>query len=138
MNFRSWTRIGIPPVRSQGLLTAADRANWSIQTWSMRARRSASIAGQGAITLIESTRAVIGSEQQVLTALLPKTGSTNPASGIGGVPGAGQIPHLHRGVGVWLIEQGKKLAVLAIDLVVGHRRFHLGDKTHAGTAQPAE
>ena len=81
------------------------------------------------ITLIESTR---GDHQTrahaVLNALLPHTGRAIRI-GIPGVPGAGKSPFIEA-LGVWLIEQGKKLAVLAIDpssSVTGGSI--LGDKT---------
>ncbi|MBK7647200.1 MAG: methylmalonyl Co-A mutase-associated GTPase MeaB [Betaproteobacteria bacterium] len=67
-----------------------------------------------AITLIESTRADHQQRaQQVLTALLPKTGNA-VRIGISGVPGAGKSTFIEA-LGVWLIERGKKLAVLAVD-----------------------
>jgi LAO/AO transport system kinase len=67
-----------------------------------------------AITLIESTRADHQQRaQQVLNALLPKTGGAIRV-GISGVPGAGKSTFIEA-LGVWLIEQGHKLAVLAVD-----------------------
>lgn len=67
-----------------------------------------------AITLIESTRSDHQQRaQQVLNALLPKTGNAIRV-GISGVPGAGKSTFIEA-LGVWLIEQGKKLAVLAVD-----------------------
>jgi LAO/AO transport system kinase len=67
-----------------------------------------------AITLIESTRADHQQRaQKVLTALLPQTGNA-VRIGISGVPGAGKSTFIEV-LGVWLIEQGKKLAVLAVD-----------------------
>ena len=67
-----------------------------------------------AITLIESTRADHQQRaQQVLNALLPKTGNAIRV-GISGVPGAGKSTFIEA-LGVWLIEQGKTLAVLAVD-----------------------
>ena len=81
------------------------------------------------ITLLESTR---GDHQTrahaVLNALLPHTGRAIRI-GISGVPGAGKSTFIEA-LGVWLIEQGKKLAVLAIDpssSVTGGSI--LGDKT---------
>ena len=81
------------------------------------------------ITLIESTR---GDHQTrahaVLNALLPHTGRAIRI-GISGVPGAGKSTFIEA-LGVWLIEQGKKLAVLDIDpssSVTGGSI--LGDKT---------
>ena len=67
-----------------------------------------------AITLIESTRHDHQQRaQQVLNALLPSTGRAIRI-GISGVPGAGKSTFIEA-LGVWLIEQGKKLAVLAVD-----------------------
>ncbi|HLO62433.1 MAG TPA: methylmalonyl Co-A mutase-associated GTPase MeaB, partial [Azonexus sp.] len=82
-----------------------------------------------AITLIESTRADHQQRaQHLLNALLPHTGRA-VRIGISGVPGAGKSTFIEA-LGVWLIEQGKKLAVLAIDpssSVTGGSI--LGDKT---------
>jgi LAO/AO transport system kinase len=67
-----------------------------------------------AITLIESTRGDHRARaQQVLNALLPKTGSAIRV-GISGVPGAGKSTFIEA-LGVWLIERGHRLAVLAVD-----------------------
>ena len=67
-----------------------------------------------AITLIESTRSDHQQRaQRVLNALLPSTGKAIRI-GISGVPGAGKSTFIEA-LGVWLIEQGKKLAVLAVD-----------------------
>jgi LAO/AO transport system kinase len=67
-----------------------------------------------AITLIESTRADHQQRaQQVLNMLLPHTGNAIRI-GISGVPGAGKSTFIEA-LGIWLIEQGKKLAVLAVD-----------------------
>jgi LAO/AO transport system kinase len=67
-----------------------------------------------AITLIESTRADHQQRaRQVLNALLPETGKAIRV-GISGVPGAGKSTFIEA-LGVWLIERGKKLAVLAVD-----------------------
>ena len=67
-----------------------------------------------AITLIESTRPDHQQRaQQVLNALLPSTGKAIRI-GISGVPGAGKSTFIEA-LGVWLIEKGKKLAVLAVD-----------------------
>ena len=66
------------------------------------------------ITLIESTR---GDHQTrahaVLNALLPHTGRAIRI-GISGVPGAGKSTFIEA-LGTWLIDQGKRLAVLAVD-----------------------
>jgi LAO/AO transport system kinase len=67
-----------------------------------------------AITLIESTRSDHQTRaQQVLNALLPHTGQAIRV-GISGVPGAGKSTFIEA-LGVWLIAQGKKVAVLAVD-----------------------
>ncbi len=67
-----------------------------------------------AITLIESTRGDHRARaQQVLNALLPKTGNAIRV-GISGVPGAGKSTFIEA-LGVWLIERGHRLAVLAVD-----------------------
>jgi LAO/AO transport system kinase len=91
-----------------------------------------------AITLIESTRADHQQRaQQVLTALLPQTGNAIRI-GISGVPGAGKSTFIEA-LGVWLIAQGKRLAVLAIDpssTVTGGSI--LGDKTRMETLAQRE
>jgi len=67
-----------------------------------------------AITLLESTRADHQRRaQQVLAALLPSTGRA-VRLGISGVPGAGKSTFIEA-LGVWLIEQGHRPAVLAVD-----------------------
>jgi LAO/AO transport system kinase len=67
-----------------------------------------------AITLIESTRSDHQQRaQHVLNTLLPHTGQAIRV-GISGVPGAGKSTFIEA-LGVWLIERGKKLAVLAVD-----------------------
>ncbi len=67
-----------------------------------------------AITLVESTRADHQQRaQQMLNALLPSTGKAIRI-GISGVPGAGKSTFIEA-LGIWLIERGKKLAVLAVD-----------------------
>ena len=66
------------------------------------------------ITLIESVRADHRQRaQQVLDALLPHTGHAIRI-GISGVPGAGKSTFIEA-LGIWLIDQGKRLAVLAVD-----------------------
>jgi LAO/AO transport system kinase len=66
------------------------------------------------ITLVESTRRDHQLRAQaVLATLLPHTGRAIRI-GISGVPGAGKSTFIEA-LGMWLIEQGKKLAVLAID-----------------------
>jgi LAO/AO transport system kinase len=66
------------------------------------------------ITLLESTRADHQLRaRQVLDALLPHTGQA-VRIGISGVPGAGKSTFIEA-LGLWLIDQGKRVAVLAVD-----------------------
>jgi LAO/AO transport system kinase len=66
------------------------------------------------ITLIESVRADHQQRaQNVLDTLLPHTGRAIRI-GISGVPGAGKSTFIEA-LGIWLIDQGKRLAVLAVD-----------------------
>lgn len=66
------------------------------------------------ITLLESTRPDHQVRaQQVLDALLPRTGNAIRI-GISGVPGAGKSTFIEA-LGLWLIQQGKRVAVLAVD-----------------------
>jgi len=66
------------------------------------------------ITLVESTRVDHQQRaQKVLAALLPHTGRAIRL-GISGVPGAGKSTFIEA-LGVWLIDQGYRLAVLAVD-----------------------
>ena len=82
-----------------------------------------------AITLVESTRADHQQRAQaVLGALLPETGKSIRV-GISGVPGVGKSTFIEA-LGMFLIERGHKLAVLAVDpssSVTGGSI--LGDKT---------
>lgn len=86
-----------------------------------------------AITLIESTRDDHQVRaQQVLGALLPHTGRAMRV-GISGVPGAGKSTFIEA-LGNYLIDQGRRLAVLAVDpssSVSGGSI--LGDKTRMET-----
>ena len=67
-----------------------------------------------AITLLESTRADHREQaDDLLTLLLPHTGQSLRL-GLSGVPGVGKST-LIENLGLWLIEQGHKVAVLAID-----------------------
>lgn len=67
-----------------------------------------------AITLIESTRADHQAEAQaLLTELLPYTGNAIRI-GISGVPGVGKSTFIEA-LGLYLIRQGHRLAVLAVD-----------------------
>jgi LAO/AO transport system kinase len=87
-----------------------------------------------AITLIESTRADHQQRaQQVLTALLPKTGNAIRI-GISGVPGAGKSTFIEA-LGVWLIEQGKAAGGFGHRSVVDRdRRVHPRRQDAHGTA----
>lgn len=67
-----------------------------------------------AITLLESTRADHRAQgDELLTALLPHTGRSLRL-GISGVPGVGKSTFIES-LGVYLIERGHRVAVLAID-----------------------
>jgi LAO/AO transport system kinase len=67
-----------------------------------------------AITLLESTRADHREQaQQLLLELLPDAGSANRV-GITGVPGVGKSTTIES-LGMYLIEQGHRVAVLAVD-----------------------
>ncbi len=67
-----------------------------------------------AITLLESTRSDHRTQaDELLTAILPHTGRSLRI-GLSGVPGVGKST-LIESLGLWLIQQGHKVAVLAID-----------------------
>ncbi|HPP98763.1 MAG TPA: methylmalonyl Co-A mutase-associated GTPase MeaB, partial [Ottowia sp.] len=67
-----------------------------------------------AITLLESTRADHRAQgDELLTALLPHTGQSLRL-GISGVPGVGKSTFIEA-LGVYLVERGLRVAVLAID-----------------------
>lgn len=82
-----------------------------------------------AITLVESTRADHRRRAQaVLTAVLPRTGKSIRL-GISGVPGVGKSTFIEA-LGMHLIEQGRRVAVLAVDPSSSiHGGSILGDKT---------
>lgn len=82
-----------------------------------------------AITLVESTSPLHEAQaQEVLQRLLPHTGRSQRI-GITGVPGVGKSTFIE-GFGCYLIEQGRKLAVLTIDPTSKRSRGSiLGDKT---------
>ena len=72
-----------------------------------------------AITLIESTRSDHRERADVLLgALLPRTGKS-VRLGITGVPGVGKSTFIER-FGLSLLEQGRSLAVLAIEIGRAH------------------
>jgi LAO/AO transport system kinase len=78
----------------------------------VRARQRRALAKS--ITLIESSRADHQARaQQVLEALLPSTGKSIRI-GISGVPGVGKSTFIEA-LGIYLIERGHRVAVLAID-----------------------
>jgi LAO/AO transport system kinase len=83
-----------------------------------------------AITLVESTRARDQAEaESLLSALAAHTGGSRRV-GISGVPGVGKSTLIDT-LGAWLVEQGHRVAVLAVDpssTVSGGSI--LGDKTH--------
>ena len=66
------------------------------------------------ITLLESTRPDHRAQaDELLNALLPHTGKSFRL-GISGVPGVGKSTFIE-GLGLFLIEQGHRVAVLAVD-----------------------
>ena len=81
-----------------------------VQGDAMRRRRAIAKA----ITLLESTRADHRAQgDELLTALLPRTGQALRI-GISGVPGVGKSTFIES-LGVYLIERGHRVAVLAVD-----------------------
>ena len=82
-----------------------------------------------AITLAESTRPEDApAAQALISALLPKTGGALRV-GLTGVPGAGKSTAIEA-LGLWLVERGKKVAVLTIDPSSARTGGSiLGDKT---------
>lgn len=82
-----------------------------------------------AITLAESRRADDQElAQELIAELLPRTGSARRV-GLTGVPGAGKSTAIEA-LGLWLIEQGHKVAVLVIDPSSSRTGGSiLGDKT---------
>ena len=67
-----------------------------------------------AITLVESTRPITGEQaQELLLELMPDAGSAMHV-GITGVPGVGKSTTIEA-LGMYLIEQGHRVAVLAVD-----------------------
>ncbi len=90
------------------LLTPSDRALVD----GVLARQRRALAKT--ITLIESTRSDHQQRaQEVLAALLPHTGRAIRV-GISGAPGAGKSTFIEA-LGLWLVERGHRLAVLAVD-----------------------
>ena len=68
-----------------------------------------------AITLVESTRADHREQaQQLLLELMPRRGQARMHVGITGVPGVGKSTAIEA-LGMYLIEQGHRVAVLAVD-----------------------
>ncbi len=96
-----------------------------------------SILGQ-AVTLIESNLAEHQDiAQQIIEQCLPYSGNT-VRLGITGVPGAGKSTFIEA-LGMHLIKQGKKLAVLAIDPSSERTKGSiLGDKTRMAELSAAE
>ncbi|MFM9054343.1 MAG: methylmalonyl Co-A mutase-associated GTPase MeaB [Solirubrobacterales bacterium] len=82
-----------------------------------------------AITLAESTRPEdVTQAQELISDLLPKTGGSARV-GLTGVPGAGKSTAIEA-LGLWLLERGKKVAVLTIDPSSARTGGSiLGDKT---------
>ena len=91
-----------------------------------------------AITLAESTRPEDAAQAQKLIAdLLPKTGGSLRV-GLTGVPGAGKSTAIEA-LGLWLVERGKKVAVLTIDPSSARTGGSiLGDKTRMQNLSASE
>ncbi len=86
----------------------------SAQAWHDEIRGGDRRALARAITLLESTRsdqAALG--QQVLDSLVPYTGTAQRV-GVTGPPGVGKSTFIEA-LGLYLVEQGKRVAVLAVD-----------------------
>ena len=85
-----------------------------------------------AITLLESTRADHREQaQQLLLELLPDSGNDHRV-GVTGVPGVGKSTSIEA-LGMYLIDQGHKVAVLAVDPSSTRTGGSiLGDKTRMG------
>jgi LAO/AO transport system kinase len=94
------------------MLTAADRSMADDVTDQPGARQRRAIAK--AITLLESTRADDRARaDDVLNTLLPRSGRSFRL-GVSGVPGVGKSTFIET-LGLQLIEQGHRVAVLAVD-----------------------
>ena len=80
-----------------------------------------------AITLLESTHPESFEQgQDLLESLLPHTGKSLRI-GITGVPGVSEKAHFIEAFGLFLIEQGHRVAVLAVDpSSPAYRRKHYG------------
>lgn len=105
------------------------RAAWALEDYVTGIRSGSRVALSRAITLLESTRPAhqeLG--QQILEACLPHSGQS-VRIGITGTPGVGKSTFIEA-LGQYLIGQGKRLAVLAVDpsSQVSHGSI-LGDKT---------
>jgi LAO/AO transport system kinase len=112
------------PARSNGAL--------SIETLAADVRAGNRRALAKAITLVESTRDDHQrAAQQLLERLLPHTGGAARV-GISGVPGVGKSTFIEA-FGLFLIAQGKRVAVLAVDPSSARSGGSiLGDKTRMG------
>ena len=119
---------GVPEVRTpSGGASAAGAV--PVETLANDVRQGNRRALAKAITLVESTRADHqASAQRLLELLLPATGSAVRV-GITGVPGVGKSTFIEA-FGLFLIGQGKRVAVLAVDPSSARSGGSiLGDKT---------
>ena len=91
-----------------------DRPDPTSQRWPRRSAAVIASALARAITLVESTRADHREQaQQLLLELMPRRGQALHV-GITGVPGVGKSTTIEA-LGMYLIEQGHRVAVLAVD-----------------------
>ena len=90
------------------------RKNGTVEELATAVRSGDRAALPRAITLLESTRADHREQaQQLLLELLPDSGNAHRV-GITGVPGVGKSTTIES-LGIYLIEQGHRVAVLAVD-----------------------
>ncbi len=111
-----------PPAETQSTATSAATLAAEVRGGNRRAMAKA-------ITLVESTRVDHQRQaQELLEHLLPATGSAARV-GVTGVPGVGKSTFIEA-FGLYLIEQGKRVAVLAVDPSSARSGGSiLGDKT---------
>ena len=115
----------MPPTSSPGSATSTN----AVEALAERVRAGDRRSLAKAITLVESTRADHQQEaQRLLETLLPSTGGSARV-GITGVPGVGKSTFIEA-FGLYLIGQGKRVAVLAVDPSSARSGGSiLGDKT---------
>lgn len=107
-------------------------AHWSAQEYADGIRNNNRVLLGRAITLLESTRADHQAQAEELIRLCLSASSAAPRSfrvGITGAPGVGKSTFIDA-LGIWLVQQGHRVAVLAVDPSSSVSRGSiLGDKT---------